>query len=243
MIRESFEKYRETSDEDRRVLLDRYRLVDAAIKVVGIGSVGTLCMVALMMSVADNPLFLQFKQANASVLEAYAGKSTYPNHGQRVVMGQRLMQPASDLFLGWVIGPEGRHFYIRQLRDVKLSPLVETYDAAMLSIYGELCGWALARAREGRRPLGDQRISRQKERPVRPGDGQVCARLCRAGRARPRSVAGCRSRRCRRGPAGALSSAVPQSNDEANSGPPCRRSALERPVFGTDGGAGERHRH
>ena len=98
------------------------------------------------MSVADNPLFLQFKQANASVLEAYAGKSAYPNHGQRVVMGQRLMQPASDLFLGWVIGPEGRHFYIRQLRDVKLSPLVETYDAEMLSIYGELCGWALARA-------------------------------------------------------------------------------------------------
>jgi uncharacterized protein (DUF2252 family) len=147
MIREGlFAGYRETLAEDRRVLLDRYQLVDAAVKVVGIGSVGTLCMVALMMSVADNPLFLQFKQANASVLEAYAGKSVYPNHGQRVVMGQRLMQPASDLFLGWVIGPEGRHFYIRQLRDVKLSPLVETYDAQMLSIYGELCGWALARA-------------------------------------------------------------------------------------------------
>jgi len=146
MIRECFAPYRETLAEDRRVLLDRYQLVDAAVKVVGIGSVGTLCMVALMMSVADNPLFLQFKQANASVLEAYAGKSVYPNHGQRVVMGQRLMQPASDLFLGWVIGPEGRHFYVRQLRDVKLSPLVETYDAQMLSIYGELCGWALARA-------------------------------------------------------------------------------------------------
>jgi uncharacterized protein (DUF2252 family) len=146
MIRECFTPYRETLAEDRRVLLDRYQLVDAAIKVVGIGSVGTLCMVALMMSVADTPLFLQFKQVNASVLEAYAGKSVYPNHGQRVVMGQRLMQPASDLFLGWVIGPEGRHFYIRQLRDVKLSPLVETYDAEMFSIYGELCGWALARA-------------------------------------------------------------------------------------------------
>jgi uncharacterized protein (DUF2252 family) len=146
LIRECFAQYRETLAEDRRALLDRYRLVDAAVKVVGIGSVGTLCMVALMMSVADNPLFLQFKQANASVLEAYAGKSAYPQHGQRVVMGQRLMQPASDLFLGWVIGPEGRHFYIRQLRDVKLSPLVETYDAAMLNIYGQLCGWALARA-------------------------------------------------------------------------------------------------
>jgi uncharacterized protein (DUF2252 family) len=146
MIREALARYRETLADDRRVLLDRYRLVDAAIKVVGIGSVGTLCMVALMMSVADNPLFLQVKQANASVLEAYAGKSVYPHHGQRVVEGQRLMQPASDLFLGWVIGPEGRHFYVRQLRDVKLSPLVETYDAGMLSIYGKACGWVLARA-------------------------------------------------------------------------------------------------
>jgi Uncharacterized protein conserved in bacteria (DUF2252) len=146
MIRECFAPYRETLAEDRRVLLDRYRLVDAAVKVVGIGSVGTLCMVALMMSVSGTPLFLQFKQANASVMEAYAGESAYPHHGQRVVMGQRLMQPASDLFLGWVTGPEGRHFYVRQLRDVKLSPLVETYDAEMLTIYGALCGWALARA-------------------------------------------------------------------------------------------------
>ena len=121
MIREALAKYRETLAEDRRVLLDRYRLVDAAIKVVGIGSVGTLCMVALMMSIADHPLFLQVKQANASVLEAYAGKSAYAHHGERVVQGQRLMQPASDLFLGWVTGPEGRHFYMRQLRDVKLS--------------------------------------------------------------------------------------------------------------------------
>lgn len=146
MLRETLAKYRETLADDRRILLDRYRLVDAAIKVVGIGSVGTLCMVALMMSIADHPFFLQIKQANASVLEAYAGKSVYAQHGERVVEGQRLMQPASDLFLGWVIGPEGRHFYIRQLRDAKLSPLVETYDAEMLSIYGKACGWALARA-------------------------------------------------------------------------------------------------
>src|SRR5271169_3847402 len=124
MIRGSLPKYRETLAEDRRVLFDRYRLADVAVKVVGIGSVGTLCMVALMMSVADNPLFLQFKEANASVLEAYAGKSVYAQHGERVVQGQKLMQPSSDLFLGWGIGPEGRHFYIRQLRDVKLSPLV-----------------------------------------------------------------------------------------------------------------------
>ena len=142
----SLGKYRETLAEDRRVLFDRYRLVDAAVKVVGIGSVGTLCMVALMMSVADTPLFLQFKEANASVLEAYAGKSVYAQHGERVVQGQKLMQPSSDLFLGWGIGPDGRHFYIRQLRDVKLSPLVETYDAEMLSIYGQACGWVLARA-------------------------------------------------------------------------------------------------
>src|SRR5215831_10335805 len=146
LVRETFAKYRETLAEGRRVLFDRYRLVDAAVKVVGIGSVGTLCMVALMMSVADHPLFLQMKQANASVLEAYAGKSAYPQHGERVVQGQKLMQPASDLFLGWVSGPEGRHFYVRQLRDVKLSPLVETFDAEMLSIYGKMCGWALARA-------------------------------------------------------------------------------------------------
>ena len=146
MIRGALGKYRETLDENRRILFDRYRLVDAAVKVVGIGSVGTLCMVALMMSIADHPFFLQFKEANASVLEAYAGKSAYAQHGERVVQGQRLMQPASDLFLGWGIGPEGRHFYIRQLRDAKLSPLVETFDAEMLSIYGKMCGWALARA-------------------------------------------------------------------------------------------------
>jgi Uncharacterized protein conserved in bacteria (DUF2252) len=133
-LRDALAKYRETLAEDRRILLDRYRLVDAAVKVVGIGSVGTLCMVALMMSIADHPFFLQVKEADASVLEAYAGRSAYPHHGQRVVMGQRLMQPASDMFLGWVTGPKRRHFYLRQLRDVKLSPLVETYDAEMLSI-------------------------------------------------------------------------------------------------------------
>lgn len=139
-------RYRETLSDDRRVLLDRYRLVDAAAKVVGIGSVGTLCMVGLCLSVAGDPLFLQIKEANASVLEPYAGKSSYSHHGERVVQGQRLMQPASDLFLGWVTGVRGRHFYVRQLRDVKLAPLVETYDASMLTIYARACGWVLARA-------------------------------------------------------------------------------------------------
>ena len=146
MARETLAKYRETLAEDRRALLDRYQLVDAAVKVVGIGSVGTLCMVGLMLSITGHPLFLQLKEANASVLEAHAGKSAYRHHGQRVVIGQRLMQPASDLFLGWVTGPKNRHFYLRQLRDVKLSPLVETYDSEMLAIYGRACGWVLARA-------------------------------------------------------------------------------------------------
>ena len=146
MCRDVLAQYRSTLTEDRRVLLDRYHLVDAAIKVVGIGSVGTLCMVALMMSIAGHPFFLQIKEANASVLETYAGKSAYAHHGERVVQGQRLMQPASDLFLGWGTGPEGREFYLRQLRDVKVSPLVETYDAEMLSIYAGACGWVLARA-------------------------------------------------------------------------------------------------
>jgi uncharacterized protein (DUF2252 family) len=139
-------KYRQTLAEDRRVLFDRYRLVDVAVKVVGIGSVGTLCMVVLTQSIAGHLFLLQVKEANASVLEAYAGKSVYSHHGERVVQGQRLMQPASDLFLGWATAPDGRHFYLRQLRDVKLSPPVETYDGKMLSIYAEACGWVLARA-------------------------------------------------------------------------------------------------
>jgi hypothetical protein len=146
MGRKAFANYRESLPADRRVLLDRYHMVDIAYKVVGIGSVGTHCLVALMMSVTGHPLFLQIKEANASVLEPYAGKSAYANHGQRVVQGQRLTQPASDLFLGWGTGPLGRDFYVRQLRDVKISPLVETYDAQMLSIYGGACGWVLARA-------------------------------------------------------------------------------------------------
>jgi len=146
MVRDVLAKYRETLADDRRVLFDRYSLMDVAVKVVGIGSVGTLCMVALMMSIAGHPFFLQVKEANASVLEAYAGKSAYAHHGERVVQGQRLMQPASDLFLGWATGPKGRHFYMRQLRDVKLSVLVETYDAELLSIYANACGWVLARA-------------------------------------------------------------------------------------------------
>ena len=146
VVDEVFASYRETLQDDRRILLERYRVVDAAIKVVGIGSVGTVCVVLMLMSEAERPLFLQLKEANQSVLEPFAGTSPWPHHGQRVVMGQRLMQPASDMFLGWASGPKGRHFYMRQLRDVKIPPLVETYDADLLAAYGRICGWALARA-------------------------------------------------------------------------------------------------
>jgi uncharacterized protein (DUF2252 family) len=142
----NFDAYRKGLTDDRRLLLDRYRIVDAALKVVGIGSVGTRCAIMLLMSVANEPLFLQWKEARRSVLEPYAGKSVYPHHGQRVVMGQRLMQPASDIFLGWVTGAGGRDAYVRQLRDAKIKPLVETFDAETLAVYGEACGWALARA-------------------------------------------------------------------------------------------------
>jgi hypothetical protein len=98
------------------------------------------------MSETNNPLFLQFKEAVQSVLEPYAGKSEYSHHGQRVVMGQRLMQPASDIFLGWVTAPNGRQFYVRQLRDAKIKPLIETFNVEMLNVYSMACGWVLARA-------------------------------------------------------------------------------------------------
>jgi uncharacterized protein (DUF2252 family) len=138
--------YRDSLADDRRQLFDRYRLVDAAIKVVGVGSVGRRCWIVLMMSEANGPLFLQVKEAAQSVLEPYAGKSAYRHHGQRVVMGQRLMQPASDIFLGWLTGPHDRQFYVRQLRDAKIKPLIETFDADVLEVYAGACGWVLARA-------------------------------------------------------------------------------------------------
>ena len=139
-------RYRETLAEDRRLLFDHYRFVDLAIKVVGIGSVGRRCWIALLMSSSNHPLFLQVKEAVASVLEPYAGASAHAHPGQRVVAGQRLMQPASDIFLGWVTGPRGPHYYVRQLRDAKIKPLIETFDPAELTTYGKACGWALARA-------------------------------------------------------------------------------------------------
>jgi uncharacterized protein (DUF2252 family) len=145
-VKNAFARYRETLPEYRRVLLDRFKLMDVAIKVVGVGSVGTFCGVILMMASDKDPLFLQVKEARASVLEAYAGKSAHPNHGQRVVVGCQLMQSASDLFLGWTHGDQGRHFYLRQLKDMKIKMLVEIFTQSVMLQYGEGCGWCLARA-------------------------------------------------------------------------------------------------
>ena len=143
-LQQVFRLYRETLPDDRRALLDRYHIVDAAMKVVGVGSVGTRCWIALFMSASNDPLFLQLKEARASVLEAHLTPSSHRHHGERVVVGQRLMQPVSDLFLGWMTAPTGIQFYVRQLRDAKIKPLVETFDANTLERYAGLCGWALA---------------------------------------------------------------------------------------------------
>jgi uncharacterized protein (DUF2252 family) len=138
--------YRESLSDSRSVLLDRYKVMDFALKVVGVGSVGTLCAVALLMAAEDDPLFIQIKEAGPSVLETYLGKSTYSNHGQRVVVGQHLIQAASDIFLGWTHGEGRRHFYLRQLRDMKVKILVELFKPVDLFDYATLCGWTLARA-------------------------------------------------------------------------------------------------
>ncbi|SDM02665.1 DUF2252 domain-containing protein [Streptomyces wuyuanensis] len=146
-VRKILSDYRSTLPEDRRVLLDRYRFVEAARKVVGVGSVGTRCFVALMTGRdTQDPLFLQIKEAQRSVLEPYLAKSAYRHQGQRVVAGQRLLQAASDIFLGWVSGPGGRHFYWRQLRDMKGSADVASMSPTLLRDYAALCGRALARA-------------------------------------------------------------------------------------------------
>ncbi|RPI45212.1 MAG: DUF2252 domain-containing protein [Betaproteobacteria bacterium] len=145
-VREALLDYRSSLAEERRVLLDRYRLEDVAVKAVGIGSVGTRCFVGLFFSAENHPLLLQFKEACPSVLAPYAGKSEYENQGQRVVTGQRLMQSSSDIFLGWMRSREGRSFYVRQLRDMKMSPLVEGATAEQHMLFAALCGHTLARA-------------------------------------------------------------------------------------------------
>ncbi len=145
-VREALAGYRQSLSDERRVLLDRYHLEDFALKVVGIGSVGTRCFIGLFFDEEDHPLILQFKEQRRSVLEPYAGKSHYDNQGQRVVMGQRLMQSSSDIFLGWLRGQRGHDFFVRQLRDMKMSAPVEEVTAAQIKHYAQLCGWTLARA-------------------------------------------------------------------------------------------------
>ena len=145
-VRETFADYRKSLQEDRRALLDRYEYKDFAMKVVGVGSVGTWCMVVLLMASEKDPLFLQVKEARPSVLEAFAGRSSYPNHGQRVVNGYRIMQSASDIFLGWAKSRLGRHLYFRQLRDMKIGAQIELFTRGWMVEYAEYCGWALARA-------------------------------------------------------------------------------------------------
>ena len=142
-----FARYRETLPEERRPLYDRYTLVDTAFKVVGVGSVGTFCAIGLFLTADEQPLFLQLKEAQTSVLSAHQGPSAFPHMGQRVVIGQRMMQSVSDIFLGWTADGTGkRHFYVRQLKDRRLAAIGEDFLADSLPFYGGLCGTTLARA-------------------------------------------------------------------------------------------------
>jgi uncharacterized protein (DUF2252 family) len=142
-----FSSYRATLSEELRRLLDCFQLVDAARKVVGVGSVGTRCYVVLLQGRSlGEPLFLQIKEAQASVLQRYLPGPSPKHQGRRVVAGQRLMQSASDIFLGWTTGPAGRHFYGRQLRDMKGSAMIEQMSASDLADYAALCGRTLAQA-------------------------------------------------------------------------------------------------
>ena len=145
-FRGGLEDYRLSLPDSVRVLFDRYRLEDWAVKVVGIGSVGTRCMVGLFFSPEGHPLLLQFKEACLSVLAPYAGKSVYENQGQRIVVGQRLLQSSSDILLGWTHGRRGYHYFGRQLRDMKFSLPIEELSVVQMKRYAEICGTVLARA-------------------------------------------------------------------------------------------------
>lgn len=145
-FRTALERYPESLSEDRRFLLSRYRLDDIAFKVVGVGSVGTRCAVALYVSEGGDRLVLQVKEACPSVLEPHVGKCPHHHQGQRVVVGQRLMQCASDIFLGWASDEQGRHYYVRQLRDMKTNLALEELRGQVLFNFADMCGWTLARA-------------------------------------------------------------------------------------------------
>jgi uncharacterized protein (DUF2252 family) len=147
MVAQVFTDYRATLSEERRVLLDRHSYVESALKVVGVGSVGTMCAIALMLGETLNaPLFLQIKEAQESVLSPYLKQSKFQHMGHRVVNGQRLMQASTDIFLGWSTGPMGRFFYVRQLRDMKGSFEVDAMSEKDLRGYGRICAYTLARA-------------------------------------------------------------------------------------------------
>jgi hypothetical protein len=149
-----FDEYYNSLTDDKKSLLDRYRLEDIALKVVGVGSVGTRCLIGLFNVSDEDAIILQFKEGKQSVLEKYAGKSAYANHGERIVNGQRLMQTVSDIFLGWTSSKNGFDFYVRQLRDMKASANIEVFTPNFLKDYSILCGWALAKshAKAGRSP-------------------------------------------------------------------------------------------
>jgi len=140
-------RYLESLSEEKQVLLSRYKLHDIVIKVVGVGSVGTLCGISLLMSATGEPIFLQFKEARKSVLEGNVKtQGKYSHQGERIVMGQKLMQSASDMFLGWTDDSKNKFFYIRQLRDAKVKPVLEVMKPKNMAEYAKACGWALARA-------------------------------------------------------------------------------------------------
>jgi len=151
---EFFNEYFHSISDDKKALLGRYRLEDVAMKVVGVGSVGTRCFIGLFAASDNDAIILQFKQAYPSVLEKYADKSKYKNHGERVVNGQRLMQTVSDIFLGWTTTKDGYDVYVRQLRDMKTSANIDHFTPKILKEYASLCGWALAKshAKAGKAP-------------------------------------------------------------------------------------------
>ncbi len=145
-LRQILAAYQDSLPAHLRKLFDHYQFEDFAFKVVGVGSVGTRCFVLLFLADSNDPLLLQAKEARPSVLEPYAGSSKLDHHGQRIVVGQRLMQSASDMFLGWMSGMDGTHYYMRQLRDMKFSVSLDALEAKQLARYADICGWVLARA-------------------------------------------------------------------------------------------------
>jgi uncharacterized protein (DUF2252 family) len=146
MINTFFDQYKTTIQPDRKLLLDQYHITDVALKVVGVGSVGTRCYIALLLNDNNEPLFIQVKEARQSVLEPFTKPCVYKHNGERIVQGQRLIQSASDIFLGWTTGPLGRHYYLRQLRDKKISANVESMNKETLILYAHYCGRVLAKA-------------------------------------------------------------------------------------------------